>query len=349
MTFSLVDAVALSILAPSPVALRRWLDADGSPSAVLASRARGAVAAKERDAAVTKARREIESCAKSGVSLVTEENDDYPALLREIPDRPVVLYRRGRIDERCPVGVVGARKADAYGLRTAESFARDLAAAGCNVVSGLAYGIDAAAHRGALAAGGPTTAVLGSGLGSVYPRENRSLADSIVASGGAVMSEFPLDAGPARWTFPRRNRIIAGMTRGVLVVEAAARSGALITARLAVEYDRLVWAAPNRVGEELGEGVTALLRDGATAVGSARDLLEDLAPILSTPRSRSAAPAAAPADPMLAAIAPDGSTVAEIAARSGVASSELHARLLRLELAGRIAALPGGIYRLTGF
>jgi DNA processing protein len=160
----------------------------------------------------------------------------------------------------------------------AERFARDLAARGACVVSGLAFGIDAVAHRGALAGKGITVAVLGSGLSRLYPRQHDRLASAIVDAGGAIISEFPLNMEPHAANFPRRNRIIAGISQGVCVVEAAKRSGSLITARLGGEYGRMVWAIPNRVGEELSEGIIALLRDGAVAVANAEQILDDVAP-----------------------------------------------------------------------
>lgn len=323
----------------------------------------GAIAALDewRDARVTEeavarakrfATEELARVVRAGVRLLLAGDTAYPAQLREVPDRPVLLYCRGRLELQAPVAIVGARKPSPYGLTTAESFAARLAAGGFEIVSGLAYGIDAAAHRGALRSRGITVAVLGSGLDRLYPSAHAKLADDIVAAGGAILSELPIETGPDKRHFPQRNRIIAGLSLGTLVVEAGLRSGSLITARLAAEYNRWVWAAPGRVGSELAEGVIALLRDGATAVGKPEDIVTDLAPLLATGGGEKSLPPPGKdgiiPDTVLGAIGENGASRDELSARTGLAPDLLLSRLLQLELAGRIVAGPGGIYRRRG-
>ena len=277
-----------------------------------------------------------------GLRLVGSDEPDYPEWLVRTYDPPPVLFVRGSLvrgEGELSVAVVGSRAATAQGLTFARALGRDLAESGLTVVSGLARGIDAAAHRGALEAGGRTVAVLGSGLERVYPKENAPLADAIAAGGGAVVSELPLDAGPWKGNFPRRNRVIAGWGRAVVVVEAGERSGALITARLALEEGREVMAVPGHPTWASAAGANALLRDGAVVVRHAGDVLEALG--LET------RPAAGTetGDEVLAALRRDApSSVEEIAARCGRALPELLARLGELELAARVRRLPGPLF-----
>ncbi|MCA9260033.1 MAG: DNA-processing protein DprA [Planctomycetales bacterium] len=213
----------------------------------------------------------------AGLCVLLPESEDYPPLLREIPDPPGVLFVRGQLlpTDRLAVAVVGTRRASRYGLEQAERLAAALARAGVTVVSGLARGIDGAAHRGALAAGGRTVAVLGSGVLNIYPPEHASLADE-VAQQGAIVSEALPHGAPLAGAFPQRNRIISGMTMGTLVIEAADRSGALITARLAMEQGREVFALPGRVDSATSSGPHRLLRDGAKLTVHVDDILEEL-------------------------------------------------------------------------
>ena len=223
---------------------------------------------------------ELALCRENGVSLLAVGAPDYPEVLAEIHDPPPVLYVRGEIraPDALAVAIVGTRHASSYGLRQAERLASGLARAGVTVVSGLARGIDAAAHRGALAAGGRTLAVLGSGVLNIYPPEHEQLAAEVAAS-GAVLSEAPCQAAPTAGMFPQRNRIISGLSTGVLVVEAGDRSGALITARLAMEQGRDVFAVPGRIEDRTSSGCHRLLRDGAKLVESVDDILEELGPL----------------------------------------------------------------------
>jgi DNA processing protein len=278
----------------------------------------------------------------------------YPPLLAEVPGAPAVLWVSGRTLEPAPyVGVVGTRRASRYGLEVARWMGRELAAAGVVVVSGMAAGIDAAAHRGALTTGS-TVAVLGSGVDVCYPRSNAALYGQI-AEEGSLVSEYPPGTTPAPWRFPARNRIIAGMSLGVVIVEARQDGGAMITARLALEYGREVFAVAGPVHAAGSEGPHALVRDGARLVTSARDVLEDLG--LSFPRStaswtQDALPAPTPP------LSPDERRVLEvlqaepmlldrIARLAGMPASAATAVLSRLELAGLASRHPGARFART--
>lgn len=269
------------------------IDHFGSPAAVLqaaASDLRGVPGIGPKICrSIVEARQETDVCAHlreceaQGLTVLTESGPDYPDTLRNIPDAPGVLYVRGSLQpsDGLAVAVVGTRHASQYGLAQAERFASGLARCGYTIVSGLARGIDAAAHRGALKANGRTLAVLGSGVLNIYPPEHAPLA-SEVANRGAVISENPPTAPPLAGAFPQRNRIITGLSLGVLVIEASDRSGALISARHAMEQGRDVFALPGRVDNRMARGCHKLIRDGAKLVESIDDVLEELGP-LATP------------------------------------------------------------------
>lgn len=280
----------------------------------------------------------------SRIRVVRRDEADYPEWLRRIYDPPALLWTRGRLvageGERA-VAVVGSRSATPLGLAFARTLAADLAAAGLTVVSGLARGIDTAAHQGALEAGGRTVAVLGSGLDALYPRENAALARAI-ARDGAVVSEFPPGTGPWKQNFPRRNRTIAGWARATVVVEAGEKSGALHTARAALEEGRDVLAVPGHPSLPGCAGTNALLRDGAALVRDAGDVLAELGLAPAGPAAR-ATPAAN--DPVLDAMqraAP--ASIDELATRTALPMPELLVRLSVLELAGRVRRLPGALF-----
>jgi len=306
--------------------------------------------------------------AQYNVQLITLDDPGYPTRLAEIYDPPLLLFVRGDLretDDNC-VAIVGTRRPTPYGIRMAERFAGELAARGITVVSGMAMGVDAAAHRGALEAGGRTIAVLGCGVDVVYPPQNAELMDQIIAHGSAI-SQFPMGAKPARGHFPYRNRIISGMTLGTLIVEAPPRSGALITARQAAEQGRDVFAVPGQVGTTNSQGPHALIREGATLAESVEDILVELnlpaqqrarpapsptPPPAKTPEPREAAPAPAPtpappesATPserdVLSVLSPDGSFVDEIAAACRIPVSEALSSLTMLELKGLVRQFSG--------
>ncbi len=305
---------------------------------------------------------ELALARRHGVQLVTLDDPDYPAPLKTIPQPPPVLYIWGRWlpEDAAAVAVVGSRACSLHGQMTAERLAHDLAAHGLTIVSGLARGIDAAAHRGALKAGGRTIAVLGSGLLRMFPTEHEALARQIAES-GAVVSEFPLRAEPLAWHFPQRNRVIAGLALGAIVVEAATRSGALITATHTLEQGKEVFAVPGAAGSPMNRGAHALLRDGARLVESAEDVLQDLQSALAQcvrtlggDRARPStgsdgAAEAAPTGPRLTAderqvyarlsARPVG--VDQLTAQTSVAAAQLLPLLLGLELKGLVRQVPG--------
>ncbi len=230
-------------------------------------------------AGLKEAEREIESAEKSGCRLVSYDSPAYPALLRQIADPPLVLYVKGDVEVlsgHC-LAIVGSRRPSAYGLQVARRLARDLAERNVVIVSGLARGIDSAAHHGALEGRGKTIAVQGRGMDAIYPSENQRLADKIAES-GAVISEFPLGTGPAPENFPIRNRVISGLSLGVLVVEASEYSGSLITARLATEHNREVFAVPGNITSAQSFGPNLLIKQGAKLVGEWMDVVEEFAP-----------------------------------------------------------------------
>ncbi len=272
-------------------------------------------------------------------------DEDYPALLLQTPDPPLLLYVQGRVellDRRC-LAIVGSRNASAQGVDNARSFAAHLSRQGWTIVSGLAFGIDGAAHEGGLEGAGSTVAVVGTGLDRVYPARHRALAHRI-ASAGVLISEFAPGTPPLPPNFPMRNRIIAGLARGTLVVEAALQSGSLITARQAAEYGREVFAVPGSIHSPLSRGCHSLIRQGAKLVESADDILDEL----QGPGVATAAAAPTPAerrDPVLQALGHDPATLDALCARTGWSAQQLSARLLELELEDRVARLPGGLYQ----
>ncbi|MGE5489802.1 MAG: DNA-processing protein DprA [Actinomycetota bacterium] len=279
-----------------------------------------------------------------GHAILTLADESYPKALLEISDPPTVLYVRGRPEllNTPSLAIVGSRNATRQGMQNAEAFAKALAAEGLTIVSGLALGIDAAAHQGALTAAGSTVAVIGTGADRIYPARNRDLALAI-AERGAIVSEFPLGTPSAAANFPRRNRIISGLSAGVLVVEAAPESGSLITARLAAEQGREVFAIPGSIHSPVARGCHRLIREGAKLVETAQDVLEEIANLA---RPDPAPPVSTDEDdPVLAALGHDPCGVDELAERTGLTADTLLPSLLALELEGRVAPLPGNRYQ----
>jgi DNA processing protein len=291
---------------------------------------------------------------KLDLKILTIFDRDYPANLKEIYDPPSVLYVRGTVipEDKPALAVVGSRRASRYGLQAARKLAAEIAGRGFTVVSGLARGIDTEAHRGALAGGGRTLAILGSGLGNIYPGENRELAEEISRSGG-VISEFPIRAVPDRQNFPLRNRVVSGLSLGTVVVEAAERSGALITARLAMEQGRAVMAVPGRIDSYSAKGTNALIRDGAKMVSGIDDILREfeyLFPELQPPSAE-----APPASRRLENLSPEEKLIWEslgeeemdmeaLLARTGLPSPPLSGALVSLELKRLVKRLPGKVF-----
>jgi DNA processing protein len=316
---------------------------DGDPEALAAVREAAATAPAEA---------EREWLDRPGNHIVTLCDPAYPPLLRQIPDPPPLLFVRGdpALLAAPQLAVVGSRNPTPGGTDNARAFARALARAGLAVTSGLALGIDAAAHEGALEVAGRTLAVAGTGLDRVYPASHRALAHAI-AAGGALISEFPLGTPPRRENFPQRNRIISGLALGVLVVEAAPASGSLITARLAAEQGREVFAIPGSIHSPLARGCHALIRQGAKLVETAQDILEELGPL-----AQAAAGAESPAGHPPAATSPaeeallvqlghDPADVDTLCARAGLTPDAVSSMLLQMELRGLVASCPGGKYQ----
>lgn len=276
--------------------------------------------------------------------LITWSDTRYPAQLRELADAPAWLYVKGDPEwlARPMLAIVGSRHATPQGLRDAGAFAESLSQAGLTIVSGLALGIDAAAHEGGLKGLASSVAVVGTGLDRVYPARNRELAHRL-AAGGAIVSEFPIGTPPKRGHFPRRNRIISGLSLGVLVVEAALQSGSLITARLAGEQGRDVFAIPGSIHSALSKGCHRLLKQGAKLVESANDVLEELGRRLPT-ASAVAAPVAA-ADDLLETLAGGPLSPDQLADRLGLTVETLSVRLLAAEMNGQVARMAGGLYQ----
>jgi DNA processing protein len=276
--------------------------------------------------------------------IVTLADSDYPQALLNTIDPPLLLYVKGRLDllNLTALAVVGSRNATPQGIHNAEAFARSLSDSGLCIVSGMAHGIDAAAHRGALQGQGSSIAVIGTGLDKVYPAANRDLAH-LLAAQGALISEFPLGTPPLAANFPRRNRIISGMSIGCLVVEAGLQSGSLITARLALEQGRDVFAIPGSIHAPQSKGSHALIKQGAKLVETAQDILEELGGQMAAPAQASETQGANPA--LLEHLGFDPVDMDTLGARSGLTVAELSAMLLALELEGCVSALPGGLYQ----
>jgi DNA processing protein len=340
-----------------PKRFRKLIDAFGGAAAALSAPA-SAWSALGLPAACAQARRHPDvrdgaSAAmawleRPGQHLLMWDDPDYPALLAEIPDPPPLLFVAGNrsLLDRPQLGMVGSRRASKPGMDTATAFARSLAGAGFVITSGLALGIDGAAHQGALDVGGATIGVLGTGIEKLYPQRHKQLAAAMVAQGSAVISELPLDAGPHASNFPRRNRIISGLSLGVLVVEASVASGSLITARLAAEQGREVYAIPGSIHHPGARGCHQLIRDGATLVETIEHIMEGLRGWQVLPPSNEPAVQAQPRaqpkrqaakHPLLALLHASPQTSEALAVSSGWPLPKVLAALTELELDGSIA------------
>lgn len=350
------DWLALTLLAGiGPRLGRLLLGAFGSPGAVLAASPLALERASTRAIAAAvatgpDARRldhALAWCTQPDNGVVTLADADYPRCLLEIHDPPLLLYCKGRRELlRGPaLAVVGSRNATPAGRSTARGFSQALSQAGLCIVSGLALGIDAAAHEGGLEGQASTIAVTGTGLDIVYPARNRTLAHRI-ATGGLLLSEFAPGTPAAPHHFPRRNRLISGLSRGVLVAEAALQSGSLTTARCALDQGREVFAIPGSIHSPLSRGCHALIKQGAKLVETAADVLEELgmgAPAATASRKASTGGE----DAVLAALGHDPAELDVLVARTALPADALAARLLELELEGRVARLPGGRFQRT--
>ncbi|MBA2658276.1 MAG: DNA-protecting protein DprA [Nitrosospira sp.] len=279
-------------------------------------------------------------------SVITLADSDYPSLLLNIPDPPPLLYLKGKREllSSPALAIVGSRNATPQGLANAEAFAQAVSNAGVCIISGMALGVDAAAHRGGLRGTATSIAVVGTGLDIVYPARNRELAHEL-AEKGALVSEFPLGTPAIGSNFPRRNRIISGLSRGCLIVEAALQSGSLITARQALEQGREVFAIPGSIHSPLSKGCHALIKQGAKLVESAEDILDELG--YQSPRSivNDVNESAGEESLLLRHLGHDISSINTLCNRSGLTAETVSAMLLTLELNGMVASLPGGCYQ----
>ena len=307
----------------------------------------------------TNVQAELQCAADYGVRVVTITDEDYPDFLRRMSDPPIVLYVRGHwlnADSDRSVAIVGTRQASPYGMTTARRFGRELADAGCTIISGLARGIDTAAHWGALDAGGRTLAVLGFGLAATYPEENAELAERICTGHGALVSEFPMYMRPSRTTFPQRNRIVAAWSRATLVVEAPSRSGSLHTAGMAAaDYGNSVFAIPGLINQVSSCGCHELIRDGATLCTSPQELLSDMQ-WLSEPQqmelftappdelkfSTQQPATGGEAGELLQAVSAGHDTLDKLCAVLGKGAHSITPLLMRLQIERRLIPLPGG-------
>jgi DNA processing protein len=357
-----------------PVRVRALLEAFGEPQAILAARRDELLRVENVGAEVAQSivnwrqhadlDAELARIEKAGARVVTREEAEYPKHLREIYDPPLVLYVRGSLGEGDPhaVAIVGSRRTTLYGQEMARKLAYQLARVGVTVVSGAARGIDTCAHRGALQAKGHTVAVLGCGVDVAYPPENKELLGQIAAKGGAVVSEFPMGTKPDRQTFPMRNRVISGWSLGVVVVEANARSGALITASFAAEQGRQVFAVPGRADSPLSKGSNHLIKDGAKLTEDVEDILSEFEYLL--PRravetadagvdrkgAQSSLKLSEMEEKVMAHIGNEEVGMDDIIRASGLTSACVSATLLALEMKRLVRQLPGKQYvRNTDF
>jgi DNA processing protein len=358
----ILDLLRLTLVpGVGPKTCRTLIEEFGSPGAVLDARESelrevAGVGAKLAEK-IARARREVDAeaelalCRKLGVTIIPRDDPSYPPSLVEIPDPPSLLYVQGTIEpaDQIAIALVGSRKCTPYGMRIAEKLATSLARVGITVISGLARGIDAAAHRGALNGGGRTLAVLANGLGEIYPPEHADLAREVVAS-GALISESPMGQSPLAGLFPQRNRIISGLSLGVVVVEATPRSGSLSTAKHATEQNREVFAVPGPVDSLASRGCHFLIRDGARLVETVDDILEELGPLVHEVKAKPEEPAIRhPAElslsdqerTLLGRLDDRPISVDELIVGSGLTPSQVMATLSVLEMRRLVRRQPG--------
>jgi DNA processing protein len=331
------DLLCLAYVGMHPDRRNQLVTARGGVAGVLQGVRDGTVKVPERArrAALVDPNIRRAELAAIGVRVVARGDETFPEHLANLPHAPDLLFVRGAIAADSGVAVVGSRKATSYGLGLARAYGAALGSAGWPVISGLARGIDGAAHQGLLAAAGRGTAVLGSGLDVWYPPEHRSLGEGLLDTGGCLLSEYPPGAPPLGWRFPPRNRIISGLAAAVVVVEAARHGGALITARCALEQGREVLATPGDVTRSTSEGCNLLIRDGAIPVFDPEDLIEAISLILGPPPLTTGP--APTGDRLIDSLGPVGRTVDSLASTLGLSVSELLADIARLETSGLVA------------
>ena len=359
--------IALNMLPKiGPVRVRRLMDALGSAEAILTASTHRLSSVQGIGPETAKIIRdwesrvdlasELQEASQRGIRILTQDDAEYPDALKQSYDPPLVLYVWGDLQEsdRHALGIVGSRRCSHYGTHSARQFSFQLATSGFTIISGLARGIDTHAHEGAIAAKGRTIAVIGSGIGQVYPPENMGLAEKIADGHGAVVSEFPLNTPPSKKTFPMRNRIVAAWSQAILVVECPAWSGALITANLAGELGKPIYAVPGQIDRPSSAGCHNLIRDGAILVTGGQDILDDLSVLplmdhapLEEEEERSRMPALTGVEQCIASALVDGDMpMDEILATTGLRLPEVNATLLKLEIMGVVQQRPGGRFAL---
>ncbi|MEO6847035.1 MAG: DNA-processing protein DprA [Chthoniobacterales bacterium] len=355
---SIEASIVLNMLSGmGPVRLRRLLDIFETPERILIAREDELKRAEGVGPEVARAIRhweesvdlaaELKAIEAADVTVLTKSCPNYPPLLREIYDPPIVLYCRGKILEkdRHAIGIVGTRKPSHYALECSKKLSYQLAYSGLTVVSGLARGIDTSAHQGALAAKGRTIAVIGSGLNALYPAENAALADKIADGSGAVITEFPMNRKADKQTFPMRNRIISGCSFGLLVVEAAFNSGALISANQATEQGRTLYSIPGRIDNPGAFGSNRLIQQGAKLVMDAKDILDDMNMLFrDTPELNQSKPTASlneVEEKIYTAIGDEPTGLDQIVTASGLPTGTVSSTLLTLEMRRLVKQLPG--------
>jgi DNA processing protein len=349
-----------------PVGVRSLIDTLGSVLAIFSAtrdqlRAARGIGSETAEAIVSQ-RDTLDWCGElaraegEGIRIITQPDAEYPSALKQIHDPPLALYVRGELQsrDRHAVAVVGTRRPTMYGRETTARLTGQLARCGLTIVSGLAEGVDTAAHDAALSAGGRTLAVIGSGMDCLYPPGNRALADRIAAGQGAVISEFPFGRKPDKTTFPIRNRIVSGLSMGVLVVEAGATSGALITVRQALDQNRAVFAVPGRIDSNASQGSNNLLKQGAQCVTCAEDVLSSfemlIPPSALAPEAKvRPAPALSESETVLVTLLRDGvQDVDGLIRRSGIGAADIGSVLVGLEMKRVARMRPGRVVELIG-
>jgi len=346
-----------------PVRIRRLLECFGNADAVLAAKKdhllrvdgigeeTASILTKWQD--FTDPTTELREATERGISILTVEDELFPSALREAYDAPLLLYVWGQLEarDRHAIGIVGTRRCTMYGRTATKLISFQLAHAGFTIVSGLARGVDTVAHEAALAANGRTIAVLGSGLAKLFPAENLPLAEKIAAGRGAVVSEFPLNTPPDKQTFPQRNRIVAAWSRALVVTECARKSGSLITANLAGDYGRPVFAVPGPIDQESSGGCNQLIREGATLVTSGADIIDDLGELpfarpTSLPTFEKSTQPELPKDEakVFAALGEGEASVDRLVDSTGLPAPVVATSLMKLEMRKLVRALPGFRY-----
>jgi DNA processing protein len=331
-----------------PIKLRKLLEEHGSIAAVC----------EKMNAPLDEAEKIIQQCQEKNISIIPLDSDDYPSLLKNIYDPPPVLYVRGKLPgpKDKTIAIVGTRKASHYGKETARKLGQELASLGFTIVSGMALGIDTEAHEGALEASGRTVAVLGCGVDIVYPPRNRELMSSILSS-GAVVSEFPPESGPENWKFPQRNRIISGLSMGVIVVEGHYDSGAMITAKLALDQGREVFAVPGNVELDQSKGPHWLIKQGAKLIESVEDVLDEFnmvmpgempnAELRMTNEGRDYTELSDEEQKIVAVLSLEPKHIDNISIETGISVHKISSLLMLLEIKKVLRQLPGKMFVKT--